>query len=166
MWCPERSRPFHDGRITLFTCQVRFQPLTLAWSCWKLVEIWEFVIPRSVPNYKSVALRLIYEVWEIMQSSSGYPLTTLYFARSTIFYILYIVETWCLVLNEAQTKGYLLTNFRGSTIKNLWGLVKNLQKKSKKKCDQRHISMWSATYKNCIICQFYTSRWILGQIAP
>ena len=144
MWGPKRSRPFHDVPITLFTCQVRFQPLTLAWSCWKLVEIWELVIPRSVPNYKSVALRLIYDVREIMQSSSGYPLTTQYFARSTILYILYIVETWCLVLNEAQSKGYHLTNFHGSTIKNKFvGTCEKLAKKIQKK-------VWSAPYKHVI----------------
>lgn len=29
-----------------------------------------------------------------------------------------MLDTWCLVLKEAHPKGYLLTNFRGSTMKN------------------------------------------------
>ena len=53
-----------------------------------------------------------------MQSSVGHYHHYRYLEWSEIIYLIYILEICCLVLHVPKSKGYLLTNFGGSTMKN------------------------------------------------
>ena len=154
--------PFCKCRLTHIKLDLKIQTLPKLWAGWKTVDIRQLETPRGVPNYKVLALRFIYAVWEKMQWPLGYYLDYRWLEWSQIIYSIYILDIFCLVLHVPQAQGYLITNFGGSTMKNKF--VATCQAIAPKMDKTLHIICEPLHFRLCFISQFYALRWILVQI--